>query len=109
MNNNTSVQIKENLVFMTLIVGRKQQDSILNALQDSGIRLINTIYGRGTANATYLQAAFGLVPEKHKVVITCISTCSKTDAVFKMLCEKFNFDKPNTGIAFTTPIDGLSF
>ena len=99
----------EKIVFMVVIIGRKQKDALLTALLDSGIRLINTTYGRGSVNAGYFMTAFGLCPEKNKAVITCISTCVKTDAAFKMLNEKFNFDKPNTGIAFTVPVDGLSF
>ena len=52
---------------------------------------------------------FGLVPEENKVVITCLLPSEKSDALLDMLVEKFNFDKPNTGIAFTIPVEKLSY
>ena len=97
------------IVFMTLIAGRKQKDAILSALSNSGIHLINTIYGKGTVNASYLKNILGLVSEENKVVITCVSTYTKVEAVLNLLVEKFDFDKPNTGIAFTVPIDKVLY
>ena len=97
------------IVFLTLITGRSQKDAILTALLEAGIHLINTSYGRGTVNAGYLQNTLGLIPDKHKAIITCVTTSAKADNVLTMLVETFNFTKPNTGIAFTMPVDGLSF
>ena len=99
----------DKIVFLTLIVGRKQKDAVLTALLGLRIHIIHTAYGKGTVKAGYLQAALGLIPEKHKAVITCVSTGAKADAVLQMLVERFDFNKPNTGVAFTMPVDGLSF
>ncbi|MDR2018683.1 MAG: hypothetical protein LBQ00_07425 [Syntrophobacterales bacterium] len=95
--------------FLTIITGRNKKDALLTALLDSDIHLINTIYGKGTVKANFLRNALGLVPEENKVVITCISTCVKNEIVLRMLEEKFGFNKPNTGIAFTAPIDKVSY
>ena len=100
---------KGEILFMALIAGRTQQDALLSALLEAGVHLINTIYGRGTVHAGYLKNILGLVPEKNKVAITCVLTGDKANAVLKMLTEKFHFDNPNTGIAFTVPIDEVSF
>ena len=97
------------ITFMILIAGRTQKDALLSALFESGIHLINTLYGKGTVKASYLQNTFGFIPEEKKVVITCVSTEVKINAVLKMLVEKFHFNEPNTGIAFTVPISGVSF
>jgi len=99
----------DKIVFLTLIVGRKQKDAVLTALLGLGIHIIYTAYGKGTVKASYLQTTLGLIPEKHKAVITCVSTGTKADKVLQTLVEKFDLNKPNTGIAFTMPVDGLSF
>ncbi len=96
------------IVFWMIIAGRKKNDALLSALLEEGAHLTNTIYGRGTVEANYLQNVLGLVPEEHKAMIMCVLPDSKTDAVTEMLVEKFHFDQPNTGIAFTIPIEHLS-
>lgn len=99
----------DRVVCLTLIAGRKQKDALLSALAASGAKLINTMYGKGTVKATYLENLFGLVPEENKVVISCVLLHEHSPAILRMLEEKFHFNKPNTGIAFTIPVDRLSF
>jgi len=99
----------DQVVLMIIIAGRKQKNALLTSLLASGIHLIDTVYGKGTVCAGYLRNTFGLVPEEKKVVITCASTYAKADLVLKLLVEQFHFDKPNTGIAFTVPIDRVSY
>ena len=98
-----------NINFLTLIAGRNQKEVLLTALANHGARLINTLYGKGSVKAGFLRDMLGLVPEENKVLITCLISDEKSAAIFKMLTEDFHFDKPNTGIAFTIPIDKLSF
>lgn len=94
--------------FLTLIAGRKHKAALLDALSEAGGHLINVVYGKGSLKAGYLRDMLGLVPEENKVVITCLLPCDKTEAVLDMLVKKFNFNKPNTGIAFTIPVEKLS-
>jgi len=96
------------VTFIMLIAERKQKKALLEALSQIGIRLTNTIYGKGTAKGNFFTNMLGLVPEKNKVVITCLTTDAKSDAVLKLVVKEFNFDKPNTGIAFTLPVEGIS-
>lgn len=100
---------KDRIVFLTIIAGRKQKDALLSALSEAGVRLTNTIYGKGTVRASYIKNVLGLVPEENKAVITCVMPRTRADVVLKMMVEKFRFDKPNTGVAFTMPIDRVSF
>ncbi len=95
--------------FLTLIAGRKHKDALLDALSGAGGRLINVVYGKGSVKLSYLRDILGLVPEENKVVITCLLPSEKSDVVLNMLVGKFNFDKPNTGIAFTIPIEKLFY
>lgn len=98
-----------NILFLTIIAGRKQKDALLTALCETGAKLVTVLYGKGSVQATYLSNLLGLVPEENKVVITCPATEARGEKVMKLLVEKFAFDQPNTGIAFTVPIDKLSF
>ena len=97
------------IVWLTIIAGRKQKDSLLIALTQAGGRLINTMYGRGSADAGYFKEMFGFVTEEHKVVITSLMRNEKAVALLELLVEKFSFDKPNTGIAFTSSVETVSF
>ena len=94
---------------MTIVVGRGQKDELLTMLSESGIHLVNIIYGEGAAKGGVLMNILGFVPEKHKVMISCITTYAKSEAVLKLLLEEYDFDKPNTGIAFTIPVDKVSY
>ena len=96
------------LEFLTLIAGRKKKEALLGALHEAGGRLVHVVYGKSSVKAGYFRDMLGLVPEENKVVITCLLPAEKSSAVFDMLVKKFDFDKPNTGIAFTIPIEKLS-
>ena len=99
----------DNVMFLVLIVERKKKDAILTAMHDAGIHLIDTVYGKGTVNENYFLNTFGLVPERNKAVITCVSTYAKTEIVLDALVKKFNFNNTNAGIAFTIPVDKVVF
>lgn len=105
MSNNVSYCLE----FLTLIAGRRQKEALLRALSAAGGRLINVVYAKGSVKSDYLRDMLGLVPEENKVLITCLIPCSKTDAVMEMLVSKFSFDQPNTGVAFTIPVEKISF
>jgi len=95
--------------FLMVISGRKQKEEILVSMSENGGRVLNIMYGKGSVKAGNLMDALGFVPEENKVVITCLLQKKKSGEMLKMLTDKFNFDKPNTGIAFTIPVDKLSF
>jgi len=97
----------DKVVFIMLIAERKLKDDLLSALNKIGIRITNTIYGKGTAKGNSFMNMLGLVHEENKVVITCITTSIKCDTTLKILLEEFSFDEPNTGIAFTIPVDKI--
>lgn len=94
--------------FLTLIAGRKQRGAIVNELSEAGGRLIKIVYAKGSVKSSYLKDMLGLVPEENKVLITCLLPSERTGAVLEMLVRKFHFDQPNTGIAFTIPVERLS-
>ena len=94
---------------LILIAGRERKDALLQALPTKGARVINTMYGKGSVKPNYLRDAFGLVPEVNKVVIICLIPAEKLNSMFDMLINDFDFNQPNTGIAFTIPVEKLSY
>lgn len=96
------------IVFFTVIAGRKHREALLKAITENGGRFINVIYGKGTVNSSSLTEALGFVPEENKVVITYLLAKKNSANMIEMLTKKFNFDKPNTGIAFSVPVGKLS-
>lgn len=99
---------KHGVDFLTLIMGRKHKEEILKLLLKSGCHLIDVVYAKGSVQTGYFKDMLGLVPEEKKVMITCIVSGDLSGDLLDQLITKFNFDKPNTGIAFTVPIDKLS-
>lgn len=97
------------LVLLVVIAGRKQKDALLCELLASGAKLVSTIYGKGTADASHLTDVLGLVPEDNKAVIACVFKAADVDAALAMLVRRFHFDRPNTGVAFTIDVERLSF
>jgi len=94
--------------FFVVIAGRKQKFALLEALSASGARLMHVAYGRGSIHASHLKEMLGLVPEEQKVLITCLLPRDNMDGALDMLVKQFHFDKPNTGIAFSIPIERLA-
>ena len=101
---------KKGISFLLVISGRKQKEHLLTFLADMDTRLVNVSYGKGSVKSNSpLVEIFGFTPEEHKVIITCLLPKDKSGDVINRLEKKFDFNKPNTGIAFTVDVDGLSF
>ena len=94
--------------FITLIAGRKRKDDILESLLACNCHLVNIVYAKGTLKTGYFKDMLGLVAEEKKIVVTCLTKSENTDEVLDILNTRFNFNQPNTGIAFVTPVDNLS-
>ena len=97
------------LMYMVVIAERNLKDQILSAMSEKGCHVINIVYGSGSVKAGYLADALGLVPEEHKILITCLILNTKAEVVFEMLTADFNFNNPNTGIAYTIPVENLLY
>ena len=98
----------EHIAFLVIVAGRKQKNALLEILLKMECRIVNTLYGKSSIQAKHLVEMLGFVPEENKVVITCILKQEKVDGVMETLLGEFRFGKPNTGIAFTIPICGVS-
>jgi hypothetical protein len=95
--------------FLVVIGERRFKENLIVSLADVGAKVFDVVYGRGFVKSNDFLSAFGIVHEKNKVVVTCLIKKSDLDNAFAMLNYRFDFDKPNTGIAFSLPIDSLKY
>ena len=103
------IEESESIVMMTLIAKREDKDKLLSALSESGIHLSNVSYGRGFVRTGYVKYSFGMSRDVRTVIIFCVSTATKIDKFLDRLLVEFNFNKPHTGIAYTVPINQISY
>lgn len=95
--------------YLTIIAGRDLKEDLTQMLTDAGVRLIDIVYGKSSVRLGYLREILGFVPQEQKVILTCLMKHEKEDLIYKKLIDEFDFNKPNTGIAFSIPVEKLSF
>ncbi|MCL2196661.1 MAG: hypothetical protein FWB77_03510 [Treponema sp.] len=100
---------KPKLMNMVVIAGRNQKEAILSAMSEKGCHVINVLYGVGCADSDFVKDALGLVHEENKILITCLILNNKAEVILDMLVSEFEFNKPNTGIAYTIPVEKLLY
>ena len=105
MSEGNNLQIQH----LILIVDQKKKDSFLTLLYEYGAHGVDIVYGHGSMSPHAIMAAFGFEAEKHKVVISCLMKKEKVEELMKLLYTDYRFDKPNTGIAYSIPVEGLVF
>jgi hypothetical protein len=97
------------IVLLTVIVERKQKSELIGMLSEAGGQLITAIDGKGLVKAGYLREALGLVPEDNRVIVTCLLPNEESGPLLDTLGEKFGFGNNAASIAFTLPVEKLSF
>ena len=97
------------LQYFVIIAEQKKKESFLSLLTDHGAHVIETVYGHGSASPSLIAAAFGLEAEQGKVLISCLVRSETAKKLMDVLYDEYNFNKPNTGIAFSIPVEGLAF
>ena len=98
-----------NLQYFVIIAGKKKKEKFLSLLSEHGARGINTIYGHGSTSPSLIAAAFGFESEQGKVLISCLIKTKTAKELIDILYNEYDFNKPNTGIAFSIPVEGLTF
>lgn len=101
--------IANGLQYFVLIAEQKKKDKYLTLLSEHGAHAIETVYAHGSVGTSAIAAAFGFVVEQNKVMITCLLKNDKAQELIEILYKKYEFCKPNTGIAFTISVLGLAF
>lgn len=97
------------LQYFVIIAEQKNKNKFLTLLSDHGARGIETVYGHGSMSPSAIAAAFGFEAEQGKVLLSCLIKSEDAQNLIDILYNDYNFKKPNTGIAFGIPVEGLSF
>lgn len=97
------------LQYFTVICNVKNCEKIITLLQENKAHCIEKNYGHSSVHKSILAQALGFEVEARKVVLTCLLPTYKAVEIINILNEKFNFKKPNTGIAFSVTVEGISF
>lgn len=97
------------LQYFVIIAEQKKKNKFLTLLSDYGAHGIETIYGHGSMSPSAIAAAFGFEAEQGKVLISCLIKSENAKELIKTLYNDYSFNKPNTGIAFSISVEGLSF
>ena len=97
------------LQYFVIIAEQKKKNKFITLLNERGARLIETVYGRGSMSPSAIAAAFGFEAEAGKVLITCLIKTNAAKELINELYNDYNFNKPNTGIAFGISVEGLAF
>lgn len=97
------------LLYFVLICNPKHKTKMLTLLQDNGARSISTISAKGSAPQSAILQAFGLEASNKKYILTTLLPYEVATNLIEILKNEYDFNKPNTGIAFTIPVEGLLF
>lgn len=99
----------EKLQNLYIVAKPKLKDKLSKLLIDNGAHSISTIYGHGSVSKNILAQAFGLDAEQKKVILSCLIKEESAKTIIDILYSEYKFNKPNTGVAFTLPVEGLMF
>lgn len=95
--------------YFTVICNTKNKNSMIELLESHGARGIEVIYGRGSAKKGVLAQAFGFDTEEKKAIVSCFVSSEKANELMNILYSDCNFKEANTGVAYSTEIEGLAF
>lgn len=95
--------------YFVIIAGKKKKNKFLSLLGKYDAHAIETVYAHGSVKPNSIAAAFRLIDGQCKVVITCLIKTENAKKLINILNKDYKFEKPNTGVAFSIPVEGLAF
>ncbi len=95
--------------YFVIIAEQKKKDKFLSLLDKFGARGIEIVYAHGSMSPSAIAEVFGFEAEKGKVMISCLMKTENAKELTSVLYNEYNFNKPNTGIAFSISVEGLAF
>ena len=97
------------LQYFVIIAEQKKKKAFLTLLDEYDARGVETMYAHGSMSPSAVAAAFGFESEQGKVIIACLLKNEKAKALMDVLYHDYDFNKPNTGIAFSISVEGMAF
>lgn len=87
---------------VSIIVNRGKGTKVLNYALELGVIEASCLYGKGTIDNKMLQL-FEMHDVEKEIIFLVISSDREDDVLYQ-LNKKFNFERKNHGIVFTTPL-----
>lgn len=97
------------LQYFVIIAEQNKKKKFLALLDEYEARAIEIVYAHGSMSPSAVAAAFGFETEQKKVMLSCLLKDGKAKQLIDVLYTDYKFDKPNTGIAFSIPVEGMAF
>ena len=97
------------LKYFVIIAEQNKKKKFLALLDEYDARGIETVYAHGSMSPSAIAAAFGFESEQKKVMLSCLLKDENAKKLLDVLYKDYKFDKPNTGIAFSIPVEGMAF
>lgn len=97
------------LQYFVIIAEQKTKKRFMTLLDEYDARGIEVVYAHGSMSPSAVAAAFGFESVQNKVMISCLLKDEKARELMRVLYDKYNFNKPNTGIAFSVSVEGMAF
>lgn len=105
----SQTNIMNKIQYFVIIAKKKKKNKFLSLLSDYGAHAIEIVYAHGSVTPSSFAAVFGFEAVQGKVVISCLLKTEKAKELIEVLNDEYKFDKPNTGIAYSIPVEGLAF
>lgn len=102
-------KIINRLHYFVIIAGQKQKNKFITLLSEHGGHIVDVVYGKGSADTGLWASTFGFEVEEGKALLSCLIPVDKSADLIKVLYNDYGFKKPNTGVAFAVPVEGLAF
>lgn len=100
---------KQHITLFIIIAERKKKNELHKLLMENSARVMHSIYAKGSVRINSFIDLLGFIPEENKIILTSLMSSEKANVLIEILNKEYNFAKPNTGIAFTIPIERLSY
>ena len=97
------------LQYFVIIAEQNKKKKFLTLLDEFEARGIEIVYAHGSMSPSAVVAAFGFESEQKKVMLSCLLKRERARQLLDTLYKDYKFDMPNTGIAFSIPVEGLAF
>ncbi len=97
------------LQYFVLICNPNKKSKFSSLLSDRGVKNITTVSAHGSVSQSLLAQAFGLETTNKKIVLSALIPTETAREIINILYNEYEFNKPNTGIAYTIPVEGLLF
>lgn len=99
---------KEEWVLLVVIAKRAHKKSIVKRLYELEAAMVTKTLVHGSAKEGFLRA-LGLTREDSQMMLNAFIKVEKVSELFTFLNDVHHFNKPNSGFAFTIPVEKISY